>query len=143
MQAQEKKMSVKNPYSALDEFLAEGLSRRFTHAKHLYFDHMTVFLRVATRFVDGQMCRTFDVATVDVDEDHQNKKIFSGFLNYVECLAHKNGIPVYVESILNDDLVAALTKRGYHMAGEGIPSATFKVDQLNKKYSAPDDSPSP
>lgn len=130
-------MTRKNPYAALDAFVEKGLSKLFTHAEHLRFDHMVVFVRVSTRFVDGQKTRALDVASVDVDEAHQNKKVFSTFLNYVERLAQRKGIPVYVESILNEDLQAALSRRGYHMTGEPCsPCATFKIEQLNEKYSA-------
>lgn len=137
-------MTKKNPYAALDAFVEEGLQRPFTHAAHIRFDHMTVFVRVASRYVDQKMTRTLDIATVDVDEGQQNKKVFSSFLNHAERLAAKKKVPVYVESILNENLAAALSNRGYDLTGEPTsPNAIFKVDQLSKKYSTPDDSPSP
>lgn len=135
---------MKNPYEDYDRFVEEGLARRFTSNLRIQYENMAVYVRVANRFVDQAMVRTLDIGTVEVEEGHQKKGQFTRFLSHVEKLAHKHGVPVYVESILNEDLKASLVKRGYELSGEPLcPDATLHVAKLNAKFEVRDDSPSP
>jgi GNAT superfamily N-acetyltransferase len=131
---------AKNKYAELDEFVEAGIGKRFTSNALLKFGPLVVFVRVATHHLDGALTRTLDIGRIEVNPSQQGKGIFSKFLNHVERLAHKNGLAVYVESIQNEALIAALTNRGYELdAAEFCPSASFNTTKLNEKYKAVED----
>lgn len=88
------------------------------------------------------MVRTLDIGTVETETPGQGD--FTRLLNHVERLAHKNGLAVYVESILNEDLQSFLKRRGYEFSGEPLsPDATYTIERLKMKFSADDMSPNP
>lgn len=90
------------------------------------------------------MQRTLDLATIDVPEKHQNKKIFSNFLAYAEKVAADNGLALYVESIQNEDLRRFLIKRGYEVTDCPIaPNAFLTNERLKQRLKESDQSPSP
>lgn len=131
-----------NPYAELDKFLETGLSKRFTSQAFLRFGSLKLFTRVATRSIGGQLVRTLDIGRVDTVNERRGE--FTRLLNYMERLAHRHGVAIYVESILNEHLLAFLKRRGYEITGEDIcPNATCTIEQLNAKYRHADDSPSP
>lgn len=133
----------KNKYAALDEFVAKGLASPFTTNTNLKFGPLMLYVRVATHHLDGALTRTLDLGQIVVSPGHQGKGVFSIFLDHAERLAHKSGLAMYIESILNEELIAALQNRGYRLDAEDFcPSASFSIRQLNGKYKAMEDSPS-
>lgn len=131
----------KNKYAELDEFVEVGIGKRFTSNALLEFGPLVAFVRVATHHLDGALTRTLDIGRIEVSPSQQGKGVFSKFLNHVERLAQKNGLAVYVESIQNEELIAALTNRGYVLdAADFCPSASFNTSKLNQKYKAVEDS---
>jgi hypothetical protein len=132
----------KNPYAKLDLFVEEGLKAKFTASSRLQIGPIMLYTRVASRYVNGAMVRTLDIGTVETSIPQKGH--FTRLLNHMERLAHKHGIPVYVESILNEHLQAFLERRGYEFTGEPLsPNAMLHVEALNAKFEAIDSSPSP
>lgn len=133
---------VKNPYAELDKFVEDGLAVRRTTDKHMQIGELALYTRVATRYIGGEMVRTLDIGSVETQTPQKGD--FTRLLNHMERLAHKKGVAVYVESILNEDLQAFLQRRGYEFSGEPIsPNATYTIERLNKKFQADDPSPNP
>lgn len=131
----------KSKYAALDEFVAASLGNRFTTNALLKFGPLVVYVRLATHHLDGALIRTLDLGRIEVSPGQQGKGVFSIFLNHAERLAHKSGLAVYIESIMNEKLVEALKNRGYTLdAADFCPSASFNTAKLNEKYKAVEES---
>lgn len=85
-------------------------------------DKMTVYVRITSHYIRGELPKTIDIANVSVDEEHQGKGVFKDFLKGVEGMAKKYDRAVYVESVLSDILEVKLTTYGYTSNGEISPS---------------------
>lgn len=70
-----------------------------------------MYVRKGTRAIDGEIVRTFEVATLAVAAPFQNQGIGTGVLR----LAHEiNPYPVtYVENVFNPVLIRWLTANGW------------------------------
>lgn len=133
---------MKTPYAELDKFVADGLAVRRTTDRHMQIGELALFTRVATRYIGGEMVRTLDIGSVETQTP--KKGDFTRLLNHMERLAHKHGVAVYVESILNEDLQAFLRRRGYDFTGEPLsPNATYTIERLNKKFESEEHSLNP
>lgn len=58
-------------------------------------------------------CDCLDIATIEVDEEHRGKGVFTRFLTLVEEEAEKRHMAVWVESIQEPRLIPFLKARGY------------------------------
>ena len=75
----------------------------------------TLYIRVGDRFIEGKRLRVIDLANFEItDEDQRGQGHFSKLLNEVNALGKKYGYDgIYVESIINEDLVKILEKKGF------------------------------
>lgn len=70
------------------------------------------------------MGETFDVASINVDEDEQGKGIFTAWITELE--KHLEGkLPIYIENIQNFRLVGFFWRRGYQKVL--IPGSDFDI----------------
>lgn len=75
-------------------------------------DQMRIYIRYTPmRLINGNYISTIDIASVSINENFQNKKLFTNLLSNIENKFNK--IPIYIESILNDNFKDWLIKRGY------------------------------
>lgn len=108
-------------------FVEKNLTSRF--AKNMSLDGPIIrgYFRVANRLIDGKLAKTFDIARIEVDEKHQGKGHFSSFLDKVEKIGKESGLSIYVESIMNPDLVKMLEARGYAIQGHDLAPNAIRV----------------
>lgn len=75
-------------------------------------DQIRIYIRYTPmRLINGMYISTIDIASVIVNEQYRNKKVFTNLLSNIENKF--NNIPIYVESILNENFKKWLIKRGY------------------------------
>jgi GNAT superfamily N-acetyltransferase len=100
----------------VDLFLLSG--RR---SQWLFYPFMKIYVRRGIR-IHGE---TFDVASINVDEDEQGKGIFTAWLTELE--RHLEGkLPIYIENIQNARLVRFFKRRpGYRKVF--IPGSDFDI----------------
>lgn len=84
--------------------------------------HISIYVRITKRYVNGSYCDTIDIANVVVNEDFHGRGIFKKNLRAVEHLAKKYDRIVYVESVLSELLVDKLPTYGYTSDEEIVPS---------------------
>lgn len=90
----------------VDKFMASPF-----HNRWIEDDFISVYVRKGQHLINGKMYQTFDVANVDTKPEYQGQGHFRNFMLKVESL----GLPVYVECILNPELVTMLEKHGYEI----------------------------
>ena len=107
------------------------------HRKWVRIDryHLDLYFRVTTRYLDGKMVESIDIATVEVDKECQGKGYFTQFINEIELLAIKYNRYVYVETILRGFLFDSLVKRGYTLMTTDVRSLGryFMAESLEAK----------
>lgn len=114
----------------IEEFVREGKrQRKWIHIPRY---HLNVYFRVTSRYLDGKLVDTLDIATIEVDFRHQCQGNFTRFIAEVETIAAKYNRYVYVESILRGFLFDSLLKRGYKKMtpDERSLAKSFMVDTL-------------
>jgi len=93
-----------------------------------------VFVRVTQRAINGALRPTIDVATIEIDEEHQNTGVFKQVLFAVEQVAQQHNRCVFVENVLNEILVAPLQKYGYTLLADSFPPSFAKDVNMKPKY---------
>lgn len=76
----------------IKEFLDSNLRNAWLETSDI-----KLYVRKGHHLIDGKLCQTFDVASVEVVENKRGCGIFRNTMFHVEQL----GMTVYVESILN------------------------------------------
>jgi GNAT superfamily N-acetyltransferase len=76
--------------------------------------NISVYVRKSNRYLlDKKITSCLDLASVEVEERHRGKGIFTAFLSRFEKAAHDTNRVVYVESILEPRLREFLKTKGY------------------------------
>ena len=100
-----------NIMNAFEEFLSSDQYNTYLRSGQ----SMRVYVRKSNRLIDGKITECFDVANINVSPTMRGKGIGIG------CIMQMHEASPYpvtvVESILNEDLYAALKRRGW----EDIP----------------------
>ena len=83
-------------------------------AAWIYGDYMHIFVRKSKRFIRHETTileNCFDLANINVEEEHQGKGIFSDVLvQFVHEFPHLN---IYIESIINPSIEHICRKHGF------------------------------
>lgn len=88
----------------------------------LRLDHMSVYVRKGHHAFDGQLVKTIDIANISVDEDWQNSKVFTRFLEQAEVI----GIPIHIENVLTTRFANFFRKReGYDVVTDHLGMVSF------------------
>ncbi len=90
-----------------------------------------LYIRVGERVVDEKKVKAIDLANFEiVDEKERGKGHFSTLLKLVNDLGKKYSYDgIYVESILNPDLVTILDNKGYRTVTRYDPPSMYKEIQ--------------
>lgn len=129
---------MNQPFQALDDFLLKNVAMPVAR-QHLYMEHIRVYVRLTTRRMGEAIGRTLDLADIEVDDDYRGQGIFRRFLDHAEKLACRQGMSVYVESILNPWVIEALQRRDYEFNGGTFSSAWMSAERLKQKYESADE----
>jgi hypothetical protein len=113
------------------DFLLEGRSVSFGHRRTLDIPPFSVYVRTATRPLDGAFQPTLDIASID-NVDEPGRGAFLIFMKEVEKLALSESRAVYVECVNNDGLSSHLSRHGYRLRDEGLSRSYFKTLQMLK-----------
>lgn len=94
----------------IEQLLMEFMESKL---KNCWLDdgYILVYVRKGHHLIDGHVCSTFDIANVKIEKEHQGKGYFKKFIELVEGI----GLLVYVETILNPNLIEMLRKHGYEI----------------------------
>jgi GNAT superfamily N-acetyltransferase len=87
----------------------------------LFAKKIHVYVRKGHHIVNGKIQLCFDVATIDVPPQYQRQGVFTKWLAEVEAyLASHKDAPqiVFVESILERNLVPFLARNGYQFTDD-------------------------
>lgn len=79
----------------------------------VFQDHIMAYIRQTSRYLDGEMIPTLELANVEVDENARGRGVMTRFLFEFENLAFERQRVPYVENIHNPILFNILTRRGY------------------------------
>ena len=90
-----------------------------------------LYIRVGGRAIDGEMVKAIDLANFEiVDEKERGKGHFSNLLSLVNDLGKKYGYDgIYVESILNPDLITILRNKKFRIVSQYDPPSMYKEIQ--------------
>lgn len=110
---------MKLNFDALDEFVEKNCRIAGARAG-MTFGPVRVWFRIAARRMNGVYGLTIDIADVEVEEGERRKGAFRSLLTYVECLAKKQALAVYVQSISNEHIVTELQRRGYTFINDDL-----------------------
>ena len=103
------------------------LNKKFMANTWVYGDEGQVYIRVTKRVLNGNLHHTIDVATVDVDEEYQGKGVFRSLLQAVEEFAAQHERSVFLESVLNEQLLDVLPRYGYQSVENSCPPCFVKT----------------
>lgn len=88
----------------IENFLNSKLRNRW-----IQYQYMKVYVRKAVR----QCGETFDVATVEVEDEERGKHIFTNWLTTVEELLKNSSLSIYVENVMEERFRRFFEARGY------------------------------
>ncbi|WP_338923680.1 GNAT family N-acetyltransferase (plasmid) [Pseudomonas silesiensis] len=125
-------------FKALDDFMRDNATMQVAR-KHLYMGPLMVYVRLTTRRMGSVVGRTLDLADISVDSNHQRQGIFRQFLDHAERIAGRQGVSLYVESIVNPELANALQRRGYEFPEASVDRAWMSADRLKQKHTPTDE----
>ena len=83
-------------------------------------DDVMIYMRVTRHYIDGELKNTIDISTISVNEDKMGKGIFKKICSHIEDLAEKHKRCVYIESVINADFQAHISRRGYRKTGSDM-----------------------
>lgn len=91
-----------------------------------------VYVRKGHHSICGELTDTLDIASVEVSSKARGTGVFRGFIQFAESIAPV----VYVESILNQSLLAQLVKHGYQSKNYEYPPTLYKIctNQLTEEF---------
>lgn len=111
----------------LDQFVADKNLRNIWIQER----DINVYVRKSIRMLDRSTTATpcLDIGSVEVHESHRGQGTFTAFLTQFEKAAGKLKRAVYVESIINEQLVKFLEARGYKFVSgrTGPAPSMFKI----------------
>lgn len=102
---------------------------RFPQRQWVGAEEGKVYVRVTTRVINGQTCPTIDVASVEVEREHEGKGVFKSLLAVAEEKAAQHSRVVFVESVLNDVLLQVLPRYGYTEVEGSLPPSFCKTPE--------------
>lgn len=78
-------------------------------------DEGKIYLRLTSRLIANDRQDTIDLATVEIDPDHEGQGVFRKCLEVIERHAAQNNRTVFVESVLSPILASTLARRHYQI----------------------------
>ncbi len=72
------------------------------------------------------MGETLEIGSVEVEEEHRGNGYFTLFIEEFERIAKEANRCIYVESVLNTELVRFFVKRGYQLVASSVSPSFVK-----------------
>jgi hypothetical protein len=94
--------------------------------KWLDYEHFRVYIRVTKRMIADSIEETIDISSIEVSEQYRHQGLFKNFLIDIENLAQKHKKNIYIESILNEDIITHLKKKNYVLTDTETTPNAFK-----------------
>ena len=90
-----------------------------------------LYIRVGNRFIEEKEMKVIDLASFQItDKKERGKGHFSRLLKLVNDLGKKYGYDgIYVESILNPDLITILDKKNFRIVTQYDPPSMYREIQ--------------
>lgn len=120
-------------FTPLDQFVAENIHQLVARGR-LRMGPIMLYTRLAARRMGSSYGRTLDISDVEVDAEMRGKGACRALLDHAERLATKNGLSIFAESIINDQLREALARRGYEFVSVWGGSGWLTHAELCRRY---------
>lgn len=120
-------------FTPLDQFVAQNIHQLVARGR-IRMGPITLYTRLAARRMGSSYGRTLDLADVEVDVEMRGRGAFKALLDHAEQLAARNGLSIFAESIINDHLRRALTRRGYEFMSVEGGSGWLTHAELCRRY---------
>jgi GNAT superfamily N-acetyltransferase len=120
-------------FTQLDQFVAENLHQLIARGR-LRMGPIMLYTRLAARRMGSSYGRTLDLADVEVDVEMRGRGAFRALLDHAEQLATRNGLSIFAESIINEQLRKALARRGYEFFSVEGGSGWLTHAELCRRY---------
>lgn len=120
-------------FTPLDQFVANNIHQLVARGR-MRLGPIMLYSRLAARRMGSSHGRTLDLADVEVDVEMQGRGAFGALLDHAEQLALKNGLSVFVESIISEQVRKTLTRRGYEFMSVEGGSGWLTHAELCRRY---------
>lgn len=107
-----------------------GSRRRYNRWVFFPEHGASLYYRCTTRYLDGALRDTFDLATISIEENSRGRGGFTEILGKIEELVDKHNRYLYVENILMPRFQEFFWKRGYTRIGENESPCAFRIPKL-------------
>ena len=105
----------------LDDFIKKSLPNLRGNAYATFPGFTTLYVRVARRYIDGELVRTIDLASIEAR--------YKGKGSFRKLFAHLRSkwpeFPIFVENVLSDRLCEGLLRMGFKEVREYGPPPSF------------------
>lgn len=118
--------------SKLEAFVCQPIDMMTVPRRNLDIDcfGVSAYFRVAYRSIRGFICPTLDLARISIAPNCRKQGYLREILTILE--SNPQGLPVYVESMLNLDLIPMYERRGYVVCvddGYGVVDLFYQPKQ--------------
>jgi hypothetical protein len=91
---------------------------------------MRVYVRKATHLIDKETAKTFDIASIEQDEDQRGKGEFRQLVVNLKKLLSDDALRgqiegIYIENLLNDRLATSLPSMGFNLVPRTVPPCFY------------------
>ena len=105
----------------LDDFIKKSLPNLHGNAYVTFPGFTTLYVRVARRYIEGELVRTIDLASMETR--------YKGKGSFKKLFAHLRSqwteLPIFVENVLSDRLCEGLLRMGFKEVKEYGPPPSF------------------
>lgn len=119
-----------NPVDSLMRNLQSFLMHERVPNRYITDDDaiMDVYVRKGIHYINGTMCHTLDIASINVVSEHRSCGYGGEFIQRAHALGWADG--TLVESILNDRLYAHLVAKGWVLVEQSNPPSLYMSNQI-------------
>ena len=111
--------------SALSSFIESNVKNTHIEIEDL---GIRLYLRNTTRYVDNKFLHTFDLATIDIDEENQNKGYGSQVVKQMIQVAIKYKLEaVFIEGVFSENMLRIVEKTRFKLNNDTSNSNYFTL----------------
>lgn len=120
-------------YSVIFDQLLLFLGGKRTN-QYIRDDAMSIYIRKSRRLIDGEMIQFLDLANIQIEDDYQNKGIYSNLMKkIVEKYPDYN---IFIENILNPHTEPILKKLGFKYT-DSVDRCMYMINNKELKLKTP------
>lgn len=110
-----------------DQLPVQQPTRGVSFRRWFVFTHAGIYIRLNARWINEKAVYTLELCDIIIEESARGHRYFSGLLDGLSALAHERGEVLICENVINEQVRAALVRRGFKdYQGNGL--TYFKED---------------